>query len=681
MATLAEIRAQYPQYKDLSDQSLADGLYKKFYSDMPRAEFDKKVGLTNRVAQTFDTLAENPEDVNTADALHRGLSTPPERSMGGALAEGYGQDVAAAAQGTSPHVRTMSGKLNYRPLGDLVEMDFGPAYYDENSQLRAINPEQDVVLRDDATGKMMVFARSPETDERLAAIGRLVLPGIAANSPAGTVGRVVSAAAAPTRAQTIVRAFDQSGIEPSLAAVSQNRGVAGLAQGINQTIAGAPISGSMARQTEQAAVRADDIASTISDVGQPSVAGERLQAGAERFVNETAPARQENLYGAARGAIEGPWSQGVIAGKAAPVSSLPVTQKEVARLENMVGNPDVRAFVTDKNFKALAEVIDKAGEAGLSFDDLRELRTQVRKLRPAEGTKVGINKGAVDRVYNALTEDMHAMALEAGGPQALRAIQMADRYTRALEAVRKPAIMKVVEKPSGEGVFADVLRLAQDGSGGDWRRLAQIRRSVSPQEWNDVSATVIRTLGKKTAGALTSVDDADFSPSTFMTNFAKLSPRGKSIIFGGEANTQLRQALDSLVTATGELKRVESLGNPSGTGRIASANAALAGMVFAPVETLATLGAGYTAARIMTSPRLVRWLTGVTRATASGNKMMVRYQLQRLEKLTGGDKDIWLTLSGAVSGEEAERRGVSTATRSLRSEESPQLAIGTAAIQ
>ncbi len=47
MPSLAEIRQKYPQYKDLSDQALADGLYRKHYSDMPRAEFDQKVGLKN----------------------------------------------------------------------------------------------------------------------------------------------------------------------------------------------------------------------------------------------------------------------------------------------------------------------------------------------------------------------------------------------------------------------------------------------------------------------------------------------------------------------------------------------------------------------------------------------------------------------------------------------------------
>lgn len=50
MATLAEIRAQYPQYRDVPDQMLADGIYQKFYADIPRAEFDRRLGLTARAA-------------------------------------------------------------------------------------------------------------------------------------------------------------------------------------------------------------------------------------------------------------------------------------------------------------------------------------------------------------------------------------------------------------------------------------------------------------------------------------------------------------------------------------------------------------------------------------------------------------------------------------------------------
>lgn len=45
MKTLAEVRAQFPQYADMSDAQLADALHKKFYSDIPQNDFNAKIGL------------------------------------------------------------------------------------------------------------------------------------------------------------------------------------------------------------------------------------------------------------------------------------------------------------------------------------------------------------------------------------------------------------------------------------------------------------------------------------------------------------------------------------------------------------------------------------------------------------------------------------------------------------
>lgn len=58
MPTMAEVRAQYPQYNDLSDEQLAQGLHSKFYSDMPYDEFAKKVGLSKPPEQRMETDAE-----------------------------------------------------------------------------------------------------------------------------------------------------------------------------------------------------------------------------------------------------------------------------------------------------------------------------------------------------------------------------------------------------------------------------------------------------------------------------------------------------------------------------------------------------------------------------------------------------------------------------------------------
>jgi hypothetical protein len=50
MATLAEFRAQYPQYDSVPDVALADSLHEKFYSKIPKIEFYKTIGLGTAAA-------------------------------------------------------------------------------------------------------------------------------------------------------------------------------------------------------------------------------------------------------------------------------------------------------------------------------------------------------------------------------------------------------------------------------------------------------------------------------------------------------------------------------------------------------------------------------------------------------------------------------------------------------
>ena len=50
MATLAEFRAQYPQYDSVPDLALADSLHEKFYSKIPKIEFYKTIGLGTAAA-------------------------------------------------------------------------------------------------------------------------------------------------------------------------------------------------------------------------------------------------------------------------------------------------------------------------------------------------------------------------------------------------------------------------------------------------------------------------------------------------------------------------------------------------------------------------------------------------------------------------------------------------------
>lgn len=67
---ISSIRQKYPQYKDMSDQQLADALHQKYYSDMPKDTFYSKIGLTRAapVAPTVQrpaTFGEALKDIGT----------------------------------------------------------------------------------------------------------------------------------------------------------------------------------------------------------------------------------------------------------------------------------------------------------------------------------------------------------------------------------------------------------------------------------------------------------------------------------------------------------------------------------------------------------------------------------------------------------------------------------------
>lgn len=83
MPSIAEIRQQFPQYDDLSDEALAEAFYRKFYSDMPREEFDASIGAkkpkdeSDGFLRNIDSAVRGAADIVTfglADEISGGLS-------------------------------------------------------------------------------------------------------------------------------------------------------------------------------------------------------------------------------------------------------------------------------------------------------------------------------------------------------------------------------------------------------------------------------------------------------------------------------------------------------------------------------------------------------------------------------------------------------------------------------
>jgi len=81
MASLAEVRSQYPQYNDMPDMALADALHQKFYADIPKDQFYKQIGLTATPMVAPQQMASQiPSQVSTSQA--RPEPTMQDRVMG-----------------------------------------------------------------------------------------------------------------------------------------------------------------------------------------------------------------------------------------------------------------------------------------------------------------------------------------------------------------------------------------------------------------------------------------------------------------------------------------------------------------------------------------------------------------------------------------------------------------------
>jgi len=113
MATLAEFRAQYPQYDSVPDVALADSLHEKFYSKIPKIEFYKTIGLS---AATAIPGAENvvtgmkPPAVSMRDRILGVIETPlalGATMAGGAIAPfvGIAGTLASGKYGTQEGIR------------------------------------------------------------------------------------------------------------------------------------------------------------------------------------------------------------------------------------------------------------------------------------------------------------------------------------------------------------------------------------------------------------------------------------------------------------------------------------------------------------------------------------------------------------------------------------------------
>jgi hypothetical protein len=259
-------------------------------------------------------------------------------------------------------------------------------------------------------------------------------------------------------------------------------------------------------------------------------------------------------------------------------------------------------------------------------------------------------------------------AVEAASPQAARLLRRANDYTRSTANDQIKTIDKIARQNLDSQVFGFAM---QEGKRGG-QRIRDVFKVLTREERDAVSASVMGRLGIR--GSATE-GGGEWSANVFLTNWRNMDKRSKDILFGAPRFKEVRKELDSLARLAevaaeniGEINRSRSGVTGAGFVQIATTGASLAlagGLAlsgdFGGAATSASAAGGALlapryAAKLMTSPKFIRWLKTTAQATNRGvNPLAV--QLGRLSVLPGKDPELAEAVNAFVANMQANIAG------------------------
>lgn len=285
--------------------------------------------------------------------------------------------------------------------------------------------------------------------------------------------------------------------------------------------------------------------------------------------------------------------------------------------------------------KAVNQVLEAIQSEGLNYQGVKDLRTNLGEMLKSSVLPEGMSGAELKQIYGALTEDLKTVVGQAGGDKALKAFNRANSYNAAVSR-RRESLTRIVGRDGNASpaqVYDRIIAAAGGTSRADSKLLFQAKKAMEPEEWSGVVSAAVSRLGRDVEGK--------FSPDRFVTDFnKKLSPSGRTALFGHEA-TELHQILTDIGTISSRMKKLEKqFGNPSGTAQnmigagIGGGGAAAA--ILEPTTALTMVGAmvgGRALASLLSKPtsaRVVRNYAKVLELDMRKSSATTRKELEKL---------------------------------------------------
>lgn len=436
MATLGEIRQQYPQYEDLSDTKLADALYTKFYTDIPREQFNEKVGL------------KAPEGL--ADRAQKVWDNP---TVGGLpwIAKQLTQGISGSVQASADSMRAPETELD--ALNQRVGREMAPRFaMDAASLLSPTAPR----------GTGGVFA-APMTGAR-------PLPALPA----------------PAAEPSILDAASSIGVSIPKYLESDSMPVQRIAASLkNIPGAGDKIVNSAQAVTDDLGLAAKGAAEGFG-TGSADVAGGAAKDGLSRWIKSGSQKPVENAYREVDSLID----NGVI-------GSLDNTQAEIAKI--MAERANAKIGGKSAAVDMLLPAIQSEGLNYQGAKDLRSLlgdKTPAQMI--AEGINPKEAKRLYGPMTKDLEAIVERSGGEAALNKWREANSLASLTSGQRKQLSKVIGTKGDATP--ESVYSRLVSYAGSKSSGDINRLMLARKAMGEEAWSEVASAFISKLGRDPQG-------------------------------------------------------------------------------------------------------------------------------------------------------------------------------------
>lgn len=275
----------------------------------------------------------------------------------------------------------------------------------------------------------------------------------------------------------------------------------------------------------------------------------------------------------------------------------------------------------------------------MPYSALRAVGSEIGKQAGDNLLHGNAETGRYKQVYGAIAEDKMAAAQAAGAGRELeRANNFYSQGATKMENVLQPYTRNGVTPEQAYNQFRSTI-LSSPG------KAHELRRSLAPEVRQMQTATLIDELGQATPGKQDAAGSL-FSSETFLTNWNKLSPSTKAVMFSGfDGAGSIRSDLSTVAKATELIRKKGGIyANPSGTGG-AVAQLGVGGTIAVATATgnmpmlagaLGSVAAAHITARMFTNPKFVNWL-------ASADKIIrpedMAFHAKRLAVVANQTKD------------------------------------------